>query len=423
MTQLLDDYQQYADAHCSEISWLSARQKKAMRQLQQQGFPKRRDEDWKYSAPDALLQQPYAPVTGAAALSATQKTCFSSSSYLIEISHGQVRGIEALASRLPEGMIVQPLAEALRLHEAKVKPYLGQIMQDVHGFQALNTAMLQLGLFVYLPENECLDKPLQIIHWQDTPNKAMYLRHVIVAAPGSRMSVIEAYQGADAVPYLTNTATEIVAESAAHITHYKIQTEGQAAYHVGHLAVCQQADSRVETHAFQVGGQWVRSDISIQLQQPGANCLLNGIYQVRDKQHVDQHTSVYHQVPNCTSEQDYKGLLSGHARAVFNGKVVVAPGAQHTEAKQQNKNLLLSKNAEIDTKPQLEIFADDVSCTHGATVGQLDDDALFYFATRGIAANEARQFLIKAFIMQNIQHVTQFDLAHALEDLFNQPIG
>ena len=213
------------------------------------------------------------------------------------------------------------------------------------------------------------------------------------------------------------------AAANATVTHYKIQRESKAALHIGHLAISQGASSQVNSHLFSFGGKLVRSDTTFALEAPHAQCFMNGIYAPTAGQHMDHHTRVTHAVAHCSSVQDYKGILSGHSRAVFNGQVIVAKDAQHTSAQQQNKNLLLSVGAEIDTKPQLEIFADDVVCTHGATVGQLDEDALFYLATRGIEPAEASQYLVRAFAAENIRAVTQAPLAEWLSQRLTRQIG
>jgi Fe-S cluster assembly protein SufD len=244
-----------------------------------------------------------------------------------------------------------------------------------------------------------------------------------VAEKGSQASLIEDYCGEAGQCYYTNTVTEVHLAEKASLTHTKIQRESKLAYHVGHLAVKQAAHSQLDSHLFSLGGQWVRSDLTIHLDEPHASCGMNGMYVPFDGQHMDHHTLVRHQAPDCQSVQDYKGIVSGHARAVFNGRVVVAKDAQHTSAKQQNKNLLLSTNAEIDTKPQLEIFADDVVCTHGATVGQLDEEALFYLATRGIEHEEASRYLMQAFMTDNLRAIPNAKLAAWIGDLFNEQIG
>lgn len=197
--------------------------------------------------------------------------------------------------------------------------------------------------------------------------------------------------------------------------HYKLQREGNAAWHFGHFAVKLSEGSQVDSHALSLGALWSRFDACFSIREPHARCFLNGIYAPKGQQHMDHHTWVYHDAPHGTSEQDYKGIVSEAAHAVFNGQVHVARHAQKTVAKQQNKNLLLSKQAEIDTKPQLDIAADDVQCTHGATVGQLDIDALFYFATRGIGVQEATEYLIQGFVAENLRAIGHDEFAAWLQ--------
>lgn len=222
--------------------------------------------------------------------------------------------------------------------------------------------------------------------------------------------------------YMTNGITELFIGSKAQVGHYKIQRESKQAFHFSHLAVQQSAASQLASQVVSLGGQLVRSDLSIALQEEQAQCFMNGIYMPTQGQHIDHHTTVNHLVPNCSSEQDYKGVLQGKARAVFNGKVIVAKNAQHTVAKQQNKNILLSARAEINTKPQLEIFADDVICSHGATVGQLDEEALFYLATRGIDRLEATRYLIHAFTQANLRAIPEQRFATWIDQLLTQQL-
>lgn len=423
MSEILDFYQQQqAATGFSNIPWLARLQENALADFARLGFPTRQLEDWKYTAVDSFLQQRFVmDKLGTANVDASQNDV--PVGQKIALINGVIAGAEAFAASLPEGVIVQPLAQALLEHPEKIKPHLGAILQQEHGFHALNTAMLQAGLFIYLPEGVCLDEPLLLAHWQDNANQATYIRHVIVAEANSAASIIEDYQGIADCPYFTNTITEIYAAPHAKLQHYKIQREGKQAYHIGHLAVMQAADSQVGSHSFSIGGKLVRSDITIRLHEPRATCLMNGIYAPAEGQHIDHHTLVTHEVPDCLSEQDYKGILTGQSRAVFNGKVVVVKDAQRTLAKQQNKNLLLSAHAEIDTKPQLEIFADDVVCTHGATVGQLDEDALFYLATRGIGRAEASRFLIQAFTTENLRTLANPALATWISKLLTQQLG
>ncbi|WP_028387995.1 Fe-S cluster assembly protein SufD [Legionella fairfieldensis] len=421
MSDILNFYQQQATTGQSTIPWLAELQAKGLQALATIGFPTRHDEDWKYTVVDSLLQQHFVPQKSQ---KITEKVPRSNlpATLQVTLQNGYISGIDELARQLPAGVIVQPLAQAIEQHDDKIRAYLGKILHHTHGFQALNTAMLQCGVFIYLPEDVFIEEPIVLSHWQDEPNQAIYSRHLIIAEAGSRAAIVEEYRGAEHCSYFTNTITEIFAATRATLVHYKIQCEGKNAYHMGHLAIKQAAGSQFNSHSLSLGGQLVRSDLDLALEEEGAGCLMNGIYAPTEGQHIDHHTRVQHLVPNCQSEQNYKGILTGRSRAVFNGKVFVAKDAQHTKAQQQNKNLLLSSQAEIDTKPQLEIFADDVICTHGATVGQLDEEALFYLAARGISKVEANRYLIQAFAAENLGLVPHQRLAEWMATLLNKQL-
>ena len=421
MSELVDFYKQEARAQCSPISWLADLQKKAISDFSRMGFPARHQEDWKYTAVDAFLKERF--VSGPLSSSITNNPPALKVDFSIELSNGVIANLKTLRASLPQGVIVMPMVEAYQIHADKIKPYLSQILKQQHGFHAMNMAMLNRGLFIYVPAGVVLATPLLLAHWQDQPHQASYLRHLVILEKGSELSLIEDYQGAPEATYFTNTITEAYLAENAKLTHYKLQRESKGAYHVGHLAVKQEAESQLKSHSFSIGGKWVRSDITIALQGPGADCLMNGIYAPREGQHMDHHTVVTHEVPHCSSAQDYKGILSGQSRAVFNGQVIVAKHANHSTAKQQNKNLLLSSKAEIDTKPQLDIFSDEVICTHGATVGQLDEEALFYLATRGIGRAEASRYLVQAFAKDNLQAFENKALIALLGPLLDQQLG
>lgn len=426
MSEILDFYQQQAKANLSSIPWLAQLQSQALMDLNRFGFPTRHDEDWKYTSVDTLLQQSFACFADVA--SATEVHSHELHSDLpvkqqLLIQNGLISGMGLLAEILPAGVLVLPLSDALIRYPELLQAYLGTILKQEHGFHFLNTAMIHCGVFIYIPEGVKVAEPIVLTHVQEQINQAVHLRHLIVAEANSQATIIEEYQGLKNCCYLTNTITEIFVGVGAKMTHCKIQRESKSAYHVGHLSVKQSAYSEFANHSLSVGGQWVRSDISLYLQEEKAHALMNGIYAPAEGQHVDHHTTVQHLVPNCSSEQDYKGILTGRSRAVFNGKVIVAKNAQHTDAKQQNKNLLLSANAEVDTKPQLEIFADDVLCSHGATVGQLDEEALFYLATRGIDRLEASHYLIHAFARDNLRLIPHRQLADYMGHLLTKQLG
>ncbi|HVT63233.1 MAG TPA: Fe-S cluster assembly protein SufD, partial [Legionellaceae bacterium] len=397
-----------------------------MAEFRRLGFPHKHDEDWRYTSVHEFLKhsfrQPMSPILQRDATSLatmiTHKQMDLPTGQKLVFLDGVLMGLEGL--RLPPGVLVLPILEALSTHPETVQPYLNKIMQIRHGFQAQNTAMLQLGLMIYVPANISLPDPILIVNWQTKAQQAIYMRHIIIAESGADVTIFEDYQGEAQIPYYTNTITELYAEPRASIKHYKIQREGNGAYHVGHVAGQLNANSHIDAHVLSIGAHWSRSDTCLRLKGSHAQGQMNGVYALSDNQHMDHHTWVYHDVPDCTSIQDYKGILNGRSRAVFNGQVHVAPHAQKTIARQQNKNLLLSQHSEIDTKPQLDIAADDVQCTHGATVGQLDTEALFYFATRGIPMTEARHYLIQAFVGENLRAMANETLSAWMGTLLNQ---
>ena len=420
MNDMADFYQQQAQARLSTTPWLAQIQKNALTALGQYGLPTRHDEEWKYTQVDATLVQSFVPTYAKDV--AQPKHITSPFTYSLQIINGELCGLETLTKSLPAGVLVLPLALALVQHPDLIKPHLGTILEQEHGFHALNTAMIKQGVFIYIPEGLLINEPLVLTHIQDTANQAVYLRHVIVAGANSQATILEAYQGEENGSYLTNTVTEIAVERGAKLTHYKLQQESKSALHLGHIAVKQAKSSAFESHSFSLGGQLARSDLSIYLNEEGARCLMNGMYVTGSGQHADNHTTVHHTVPNCLSEQDYKGILSGNSCAVFNGKIKVFKDAQHTEAKQQNKNLLLSKQAQVNTKPQLEIFANDVQCSHGATIGQLDEEALFYLATRGIDRLAASHYLIHAFAIDNLRLISNPNIAQWIEPIIMKQV-
>ncbi|MCL9685444.1 Fe-S cluster assembly protein SufD [Legionella maioricensis] len=422
MNEILEFYQEQVKKGLSPHPWLAQLQSKASTELNRHGFPTRHDEEWKYTHVDALLKQRFS-LQSSKANPTSLKSSELPVKHQLLMHNGLISGEKELAKKLPSGVLLLPLSVALVDHADLIKPYLGTILQQEHGFHFLNTVMIQCGLFLYIPKGVCIEEPIALTHVQDQTNQAVHLRHLIIAEAQSQATFIEEYRGETDCCYLTNTVTEVFVGAGAQLTHYKIQNESKDAYHLGHLSVKQLAHSHFASHSLSLGGKLVRSDISMYLQEEHAQCLMNGIYAPAEGQHVDHHTTVHHLVPNCSSEQDYKGILTGRSRAVFNGKVIVAKDAQHTDAKQQNKNLLLSANAEIDTKPQLEIFADDVLCSHGATVGQLDEEALFYLATRGIGRLEASHYLIHAFAQDNLRLIPNRELADWMGNLLTQQLG
>ncbi len=425
MSEVLDFYRQEALACQSLTPWLANYQQASLGDLARYGFPSRKVEDWKYTLLDGFLKTQFVRTDKGLVNQVAPLTCSPihiPGGLEFTIVNGQFLANDEVLKQLPEGVLIKPLFEMISDHEALIKPYLGQILHHEHAFHALNSAMLHDGLVIYLPKGVHLEAPIVIRHWQDKANQAVYLRHLMIAEPGSHATVIEEFSGSDEVAYCTNSVTEIALAARAKLTHYKIQCESRKAFHLGHVVVRQGESSEFFSHSLSLGGQLVRSDLTISLQEKNACCLLNGIYLPDDNQHIDHHTRVNHDVADCISEQDYKGILQGRSRAVFNGQVFVAHDAQKTKANQQNKNLLLSAEAEIDTKPQLEIFADDVVCSHGATVGQLDDEATFYLSSRGLDEAEVTRYLIQAFISNNMQLIESVALHDGIIQLINDKL-
>lgn len=422
MNEILDFYQEQAPTRVTAVRGLADLQAHALDEFKRQGFPTRHHEEWKYTVLDAFLKQPFSQSTSP--VNATLPTPSDLPvARQITLHNGVITGLDTFRHSLPKGVILCSLADALSEQADLIEPYLGKILHQEHAFHFLNTAMIQYGIFLYVPAGVCIEEPIGLIHYQDKPCEAIHLRHLIIAEAKSQVTLVEEYRGEEGCPYLTNTVTEIAIKAGANVSHYAIQRQSKSAFHMGHVSVNQAACSEFSSHSLSLGGQLVRSDLSLYLQEKQAHCLMNGLYVPSEGQHVDHHTTVHHLAPSCRSDQDYKGILTGHSRAVFNGKVIVAKDAQHTDAKQQNKNLLLSKHAEIDTKPQLEIFANDVLCSHGATVGQLDEEALFYLATRGIDRVEASHYLIHAFAHDNLRLIPNRVLANWMGSLVSQQVG
>jgi Fe-S cluster assembly protein SufD len=267
-----------------------------------------------------------------------------------------------------------------------------------HPFTALNTAFLADGAVVVVPEGVNVPAPIHLLFLSAGQARAMSHPRVLIAmGTSSDATVVESFGAAGADSYFTNVVTEIAAAPNSTLHHYKLQRESASSSHVGAIYVRAARDAQVICHSVAFGGALVRNDVNVVLDGEGAGCTLNGVYVSDGTRLVDNHTTIDHAMPNCASREVYKGILADRARAVFNGKIIVRPDAQKTDAKQTSKALLLSADAQINTKPQLEIFANDVKCTHGAAIGQIDEEAIFYLRARGLGEREARQMLVRAF--------------------------
>jgi Fe-S cluster assembly protein SufD len=247
-------------------------------------------------------------------------------------------------------------------------------------------------------EGVVVEEPVHVVHLTTAPMTASHLHHVVLVERGAELRLVESYLGPGGIPYFTNSAADLVVADGASADHYRIQREGTSSFHVGSQRLLQAAQAAIQNHSLSLGARIARVDIASLLDGEGADLTLNGLYLVKGRQHVDHHTVIDHRKPRGTSRELYKGVLDGTSSGVFNGRIIVRPGAQKTNAQQTNKNLLLSEEALVNTNPQLEIEADDVKCAHGATIGQLDKDALFYLRSRGIGREEARSILTRGFM-------------------------
>jgi Fe-S cluster assembly protein SufD len=381
---------------------LAAIREQAFASFANRGFPTRRDEDWKYTSLRPLEKRafrlaPAAPVAVPAAR--INAAAFPGlDCHRLVFVNGAFAAEHSDAAAAPDGLRVESLAGLLSPGTASETGGLGR-QADAHRFAALNTAFARDGAFIHARRGAKPARPIYLL-FVSTPGAdpvSAHPRMLVTADAGATLTVIEHFTGLDDAANFTNTVTDIAAGPGACVEHYKIQDESRHGFHIGGLHIRQERDSRVFSHHIDLGGYLSRNDIEVALDGEGAEITLNGLYLAGGRQHMDSHTRIDHLKPHTRSREDYRGVLTARARAVFNGKIRVHEDAQKSEAHQSNRNLLLSDEAEIDTKPELEIYADDVKCTHGATIGQLDEDALFYLRTRGIGEDMARGLLTFAF--------------------------
>ena len=407
-----------------ENDWFSKQRQSAFDIFQESGFPNTRVEDWKYTDVKPIAKNTFSNITESNVASDNNEIdeilikdldcvnlVFINGAYSEKYSD-----IKNISSKI----VIKSMADALINDESLLKKHLTKhINQELNSFTALNTAFIQDGAYINISANTNIDKPINITYISRDSNHpfATHPRNLIVMGENSNATVIENYVGSGKVNYFTNSVTETVLLQGAVLKHYKIQQEGSSAFHIASLNTSQSKDSRFESYLVSIGGALVRNNINASLNEEGAEIIMNGLYMTEDVQHVDNHTRVDHLKPHTQSHQNYRGVLNGKSRGVFNGKVVVHPQAQKIEAYQNNANLLLSDDAEIDTKPELEIYADDVKCTHGATVGQLDDDMLFYLRSRAVDEKTARSLLTYAFADEVISEINLKEIQNKLERL------
>jgi Fe-S cluster assembly protein SufD len=412
---------------------LVARRRAAFDRFASAGFPTTRDEDWRFT--------PVAPITrvdwrldagrldAGGLVSAAQlepfrfgqpgwaTLVFVNGRFSPELSH---------RPELPAGVSVEPFAEALARDPEFVERSFALVAEpDATAFSALNAALAHEGAVIRVAAGADLAEPIHVLHiaTAEAAGAALQTRTILSVGQGARAQFVESFAALGDGASFTNAVTEVTVGEGAWVEHSRIQRESESAYHVGLTQVEQGRDSHYRSFTLAMGGAIARHDLRARLGAENVECLLYGLYLGRGDQLVDNHTVIRHEFPNCRSWEVYKGILDGRSHAVFNGKVFVTPEAQKTDAKQTNRNLLLSDTSRVDTKPQLEIFADDVKCTHGATVGRLDEIAFFYLQSRGIPRDEAKQILIYAFAAEVVTEVASVPVREALDRLVQERLG
>lgn len=397
---------------------LKSVRKDAYQKLIDIGFPTQKVEDWKYTAIHSIIEKNFKLsnlsdawkdqliISKVHNLIEQNHTITNLSPNIITFIDGHF--IETLSKiHKSEEIIISNIKKILKENPETISNYLNKYNQIENGFNALNDIFFDDGILVQVKDNTVEDNPIVIVYVQSNSDELIINpRNLIIVGNNSKVRVVEFYISLDEAKSFTNTISEIFVAENSYLEHYKFHNESLKCYHVGKIQAHLERNSNLTSHNFSFGGAITRNDINIILDGEGAEGHMYGLYFAKDKQHVDNHTLVDHAKPHCFSNEFYKGILTENSRGVFNGKIIVRKGSQKTNAYQSNKNLLLSGNAKIDTKPQLEIFADDVKCTHGATVGQVDDDALFYLRARCIDEKTAKTLLVNAFANDVLSNIT-----------------
>lgn len=408
-----------------EPAAVQALRRQAVARFAALGFPTQQQEAWRLTSVAPIVRGTFVRPALHAAEPGPERMAphlFAAAARLVFVDGRFAPGLSDLGG-LPSTVLAGSLAEALARTPGEIEPWLGNLGEPMtaerNPFVALNTAFLRDGAFVSVPRGTVLPGPIHLLFLSsaDADGRATvsFPRNLILAGEASQVTVVETYAGSGA--YFNCPVTEVVAGPGAVVDHYKLQRESLEALHVATFQLLAERNSAPSSHSISIGGGLVRNDVNALLAGEGVNCILNGLYLAEGRQHVDNHMRVEHAKPHCSSHELYKGVIDGRARTVFDGLIYVHRGAQKTDAKQSNRNLLLSPDAIANSNPRLEIFADDVRCTHGSTVGQLDDDAIFYLRSRGIGAEAARSLLTYAFASDVVERIKVEPVRRDLEEL------
>jgi len=414
-----------------ESAWLAPVRRQAIARFGELGLPTTRLESWRYTSVKPLakrgfrLADVYEP-DGLTPSMIRKLAPLQGEGHLLVFVNGSYAEDLSRTDDLPDGVTAMSLAEAISSRREEIEPHLARhAAYEDHAFAAMNTALMQDGACVLVPRGAVVPDPIHIVHVTTASPAAPLMcfpRNLIVAAEGSQVTIVETYTSLGGAASFTNAVTEVVAGDGAVVEHYKVQTEDESSLHIAGASMNVGRNAALTSHVICLGASMCRNDLSVLLASAGGDCTLNGLYVVAGSQHVDNHTVIDHAMPQCSSREIYKGILGGRARGVFDGKVIVRPDAQKTDARQVNNNLLLSDEALVDTKPQLEINADDVKCTHAATIGQLDLDALFYMRSRAIDLMDAKSMLIRGFVYDMLDRIRIPSLRAGLETMLDRKL-
>ena len=400
--------------------------KEAISKFAELTFPTQKDEEWKYTNISPLQKHNFSPVSNKEKVSSEtiNKFLFDKLEHsLLVFVNGNFSPELSKLIDIPKGVVIGSLAEAMKNNNPIVKKHLGKYAENEnYFFTTLSSAFTKDGAFIYVPDGKIVEDPIHVIFFTNSGNEKILIqpRNLFVAGKNSQVTIIEHYVSDEDSIYFTNAVTEIVADENAIVDHIKLQEESNKAFHIARMEVDQERSSNFSSHLISHGAEISRDDFNARFNDEGSECVLNGLFMIGDEQLFDAHTMIDHAKPHCNSHEHYKGILQDKSKGVFNGKVMVRQDAQKTNAFQQNNTILLSDDAVMNTKPQLEIFADDVKCSHGATIGKLNDEAKFYLKSRGIGEDAATAILIHAFASDVITSIKIPALRDYLEEIISK---
>jgi Fe-S cluster assembly protein SufD len=422
----LEMFDQLGKRAAGQPAWLRELREDAFTHFCQTGFPTTKDEDWRFTNVSAISQATFrlAPDGNPRIIAShLQPFHIPGTACRLVFVNGRFSAELSDLGHLPSGVKVGSLAQEIAHNPAVLKSHLGRYVNfQRDAFSALNTAFIEDGAYVYLPRRVVVEAPIHLLFVSvaDSTPAMAHPHSLIVAEDETQAGIIEDYVSFGSQVFFSNVVTELVAGEDAVLSHYMIEREDRQACNVSTLRLQLARSANVSSHSVLLGGALVRNNVHPVLAGEGGECLINGLFIGNGRQHMDNYMLVEHASPHCSSRQFYNGILDGNSHGVFHGRIIVHKDAQKTDAKQTNRNLLLSDNAQIDTNPQLEIYADDVKCTHGATIGQIEENALFYMRSRGIEEASARRLLLFAFTSESVERMKSEAVREYLEQVIRQ---